>query len=404
MTNYLVESGVFQRTEFVLIDVGVSGGIAEHWRLFGAHLRAFGFDPRIDECVRLSSMEASDKVFYLAGLVGIEDQSHWYHRTVPGEPPKKDREYTTDRGVHDLFSRSSAFAVQRVPDKVDGPPIALSTKKIQIDKFVREGDFNEVDFIKIDTDGDDVETLIGCEGIIDSHKVLGFCVESQFYGPVGDKTNNFATTDRFLRSKGFLLFDLSMQRYSRSALPAPFEYSMAAQTKFGQLLWGDALYLRDPAAPGYEAYWPTRFSPEKLLKLACLYEIYSMPDCAAELIVAYRGELDKIVDAGKLLDFLTPPLGGRAVTYDQYLREFTERLDRFFPFARGVNPFDLVAPDNGLKLGDRIAIMEEQNAVLREALRLKDAMIEEKTYFLERLENLYANLLRQQIESQGAGE
>jgi hypothetical protein len=55
----------------VLIDVGVSGGLDAQWRTFADRLRAFGFDPWIDECKRLAHEETSDKVEYIAALVGI---------------------------------------------------------------------------------------------------------------------------------------------------------------------------------------------------------------------------------------------------------------------------------------------------------------------------------------------
>jgi hypothetical protein len=58
---------------------------------------------------------------------------------------------------------------------------------------------------------------------------------------------------------------------------APFEYDFYAQTLFGQPHQGDAVYLRDLAAPhlGDLAH---SYADEKLLKLACLYELFGLPD------------------------------------------------------------------------------------------------------------------------------
>ncbi len=37
---------------FTLLDIGCSAGIDAVWRLFGDRLRAFGFDPNLDEIAR----------------------------------------------------------------------------------------------------------------------------------------------------------------------------------------------------------------------------------------------------------------------------------------------------------------------------------------------------------------
>lgn len=399
MTKHLVASGVFTDSDFVLIDVGVSGGLDDQWRHFGDDLRAVGFDPWIDECKRLAGEEKSAKVDYVAALVGIVDEAHWYHQKVEGEPGRKHREYTIADRVSDPYPRTRVNDMQRAQGRFDQPPVAISKQKIQIDDFVRSATLDHVDFIKIDTDGDDFEALLGCDGIIDSHGVLGFCIETQFHGPVSDRSNTFANLDRYLRSKGFLLFDTSMHRYSRSALPSQFVLNIAAQTEFGQLMWGDAVYLRDPAAPDYAARWSAKFSPHQLLKLACLFEIYSMPDCAAELIVTYRAEIDRVTATSALLDLLTPRLEGKRLGYDDYMAKFTERLDLFFPVAPDTL-VDLAMPSDGLIPSDREAILEGQVEVLKQSVALKDAMLAEKTYALENLQNLYTILLRQQVEAQ----
>jgi hypothetical protein len=396
LTKYLVSQGIFAATDFILIDVGVSGGLDAQWRYFADRLRAIGIDPWIDECKRLAREETSDRIEYVAALVGIIDDDHWFHRKMEGEPGRNHREYTVADHVSDPYPRTSVNNIQRAQGRFDQAPIEMSNRKIQIDNFVHEAKLDHVDFIKIDTDGDDLEALLGCERIIDSHGVLGFCIETQFHGPVGDRTNTFANLDRFLRSKGFMLFDTSMHRYSRSALPSLFVQNSAAQTESGQVMWGDALYLRDPAAPNYNSRWSAKFSPYQLLKLACLFEIYAMPDCAAELIVAYRAGIDEIVSASTLLDFLTPPLGGTQLRYDEYMKKFDERLDLFFPVAPDVS-VDLAMPSDKLTSSDREAILEGQVEVLKQAVALKDALLAETTYALDRQRDLYANLLRQQL-------
>jgi hypothetical protein len=135
-----------------------------------------------------------------------------------------------------------------------------------------------------------------------------------------------------MRDNGFALYALTSYSYSRKALPAQFLYPALYQTVSGQPVWGDMIYLRDGAAADYAKIWDGQeLSAAKLLKLACLYELFQLPDCAAEILVTHREKLCAVVDPGKLLDLLTPPLGGVQRSYAEYMRLFDEHVDAFFP-------------------------------------------------------------------------
>jgi hypothetical protein len=79
-------------------------------------------------------------------------------------------------------------------------------------------------------------------------------------------------------------------------------------------------------------------TPVKLLKLACLYELFSVPDCAAEILVTHRDRLSPLVDVDRLLDLLTPPLDGRPVSYREYLDAFEQDPARFYPSPHEPEP------------------------------------------------------------------
>src|ERR1700739_1311743 len=56
---------------FTVVDVGCSRGIGPIWRLFGNQLRAYGFDPDINECTRLNAAETLPGVHYVPAFVGL---------------------------------------------------------------------------------------------------------------------------------------------------------------------------------------------------------------------------------------------------------------------------------------------------------------------------------------------
>ena len=183
--------------------------------------------------------------------------------------------------------------------------------------------------MKTDTDGSDLEVLRSFEDMIREAGVLGFMVETPYTGSDSETAHTFHNVDPLMKRHGFLLTSISVNRYSRAALPAPFVYPIMAQTVWGQPTSGDLVYLRDGAHPDCARYG--ELSPMKLLKLACLYELFLAPDCAAEILVTHRELLSRFVDVERLLDILTPPLDGQAVSYREYLAAFAEDPTRFYP-------------------------------------------------------------------------
>ena len=70
-----------------------------------------------------------------------------------------------------------------------------------------------------------------------SSTIVGVKCEVEF-APLYQGQALFGDVDRYLRQFGYMLFDLSRSRYRRAGFPA------RALTR-GQLLWGDAVYLKD---------------------------------------------------------------------------------------------------------------------------------------------------------------
>jgi hypothetical protein len=121
--------------------------------------------------------------------------------------------------------------------------------------------------------------------------VLGLSLEVLFHDSMRQQPT-FSEIDRFLQAMGFQLFDLEIYRHARRTLPRP--PLTFGNTDIGQVLWGQALYLRDGA--GRVDRSPARdlqpWDRTRMLKLASLMEIFMLPDCALELIQASTALLD----------------------------------------------------------------------------------------------------------------
>jgi lipoprotein signal peptidase len=212
--------------------------------------------------------------------------------------------------------------------------LAEPSQVIVVPDYLRDNGVDNVDFLKIDIDAKDFEVLNSFDSALETLGILGLQLEVNFFGSQIETDHTFHNTDRFLKARGFELFDLTgIRRYSLAALPSRYLHEFPAQTEFGRILQGDALYLRDLGYPEYREL-ADRLGPEKLLNLACLFAVFNLADCAADIAVRFRDLLSRLCDVDHLLDLLAEQAqgpGGQRLTYRELLERFEAQDDMFFP-------------------------------------------------------------------------
>jgi hypothetical protein len=328
MLELLQRRGTFGRHPFVLIDVGCADGIDEGWRAFGPSLVAHGYDPNVDVCEEAQARESFPNVRYHARFVGLPE-NHPFVRQRKAEVPR-----WPDTNI---WPRVTAGRMaERESEAVDGrnaPRWADPHTLIGVDDIVRRERLPTVDFLKVDVDGPDFEVLESARDVLADRQVLGVGLEVNWFGSANPTEHTFHNTDRFLREQGYALFAMTVWPYSRTDLPAPFLRETYARTRFGQPFQGDAIYVRDLAAP-YETELAAAYPAQKLAKLACIYELIGLPDCAAEVLNRFQMRLEVFGAVEELLDALTPPLLGEKLTYRQYIEKFEREPHLFLPSAQ----------------------------------------------------------------------
>jgi FkbM family methyltransferase len=312
MTQFLVKEGVFRDEPFVIVDVGARGGLAPHWDVLNPYMRAYCFEPAVDECARLNALAPAHLTYIPKGL--------WH---TPGKQTLYVTRLADSAGLYKNGAYFNRFVNAGNGEVVAEQEIECTT----LAECITSGEVPNPDFLKLDAEGGEWDIWRGALG---HAKPLGIVSEIRFHREING-CDPFHIIDLGLRCDGYSLYDLTFGYQSRKDLPYPQCHRSVAQdgrqfmglTTRGQIQDGDALYFRDPLLPGGNLHDMTAI---QILKLACLMEVYSLSDCAAELILKSR--LSPFMGANpppnieRCLDLLASGMAGEVTTYEAYRRAY----------------------------------------------------------------------------------
>ena len=252
-----------------VIDVGARGGAHPVFNIVNLMVELVGFEPDPEEAKRLQMSGQGNRRFksltYLPCALGSMDGQQTFH-------------VCRSSGVSSLYQPNSGF-LERFPDarrfQVESTaPIAVrSLDSLRRDRSVKLP--QHIDFIKIDTQGSELDILKGAQATLRG-EVMAVEVEVEF-APLYNAQPLFRDVDAFLSDCGFTLFKLRRQEWIRRA------YAESPHLTAGQLVFGDALYFKDPFGGPPSRTPIDAHRLEALILLAILYDLY---DFAWELVSA----------------------------------------------------------------------------------------------------------------------
>lgn len=270
LTAYLAP--MFAENPLRVVDIGARWGMDKRWEDLGDSLRAFCFEADAPECDRLNK-EAHSGVRYIPSVIAGGRGKRNLYKTRFAESSGLHR--VNDIFFNRLLNAENAFVVDT--QEVDTIGFEQARETYGIDR---------PDFIKLDVEGAELEILQG----INLGATFGIFTEIRFHREINGCAP-FSEVDQFLCNRRFMLYDLTTSRQSRKALPYQGPRLTTADgmrffgpTDNGQVMDGNALYFRDPMM--------LSLNKVQILKIACMFELFDLNDCAAELLIAREKEAE----------------------------------------------------------------------------------------------------------------
>ncbi len=249
-----------------LIDVGARGGLEPRWRSIDSNIRSLLFEPDERSRNKIESLAHVEEVISM----GLGEKEETASLNLCQEPR-----------VSSLLNPHFEF-VSRFPDSkrfevIKSEPIKVTT----LDKCLL-GRGVEYDFIKIDTQGTELDILKGGDSILNS-PFIGLEIEVEFL-QLYKNQSLFGDVCSYLAKKNFEFFDfVNICRWERNNF-----------TLFGQVIFGDGLFLRTPEVFGSMLNnLSTEHARSKALKYIAIVALYGHIDLLPVCVKQFKRFLEE---------------------------------------------------------------------------------------------------------------
>ncbi|MCM8530830.1 MAG: FkbM family methyltransferase [Lentisphaeraceae bacterium] len=279
----IITKEFFQETPITVIDCGARGALEKsRWKDWLAPVTIYGFDADNEECNIIKAQEKTNNITYKAIPSCLSNSSKdnvpFYITANPGgNSLYKPNEKFAKRLKHIENNKVCSHYDNVRLSKIE--PINTST----LDEWAKNENIHSIDFIKLDLQGAELNTLQGAEELLTN--CLAIEVEVEFVHMYFNQPL-FADVDIYLRSQDFVFYNFLYTHGGHYAgrvdspitIKAPPNFPSHTQKIYGQLLSADAYYMRDVIADN------TDTDLLQLLKLICFSEINGQVEYSFELL------------------------------------------------------------------------------------------------------------------------
>ena len=355
MCKYIAqEANLLKDSPVSIADVGSRYGYNQEWEAFDPYMKVICFEPDIEECALLNSMNNPKAQFIPTALFGTKGQRTFYETRLPDSAGL----YRSNMNFFNrLLNRDNAETINERLINVD-----------TLDNALKQENVARLNFLKLDAEGAELDILQGANLTLSDPRLFGILSEFQFH-PEINGSPTFWELDKFLQSQGFRLFNIGTNFQSRRDMPYPgvTDYFLSngerfyAYTEHGQVMGGDVLYFRDLFLEQNRDI-AEALNPLDIIKFAAFFEIYHHNDAAAELIIKYREKIKPIADFSELLNKLTPEISDKKFSYDEYMVSYFHQDTSF-----GAND-PKVPPTKGIDLEAEVEDALDQRSALKDEI------------------------------------
>jgi FkbM family methyltransferase len=243
---------------FSYVDCGARGDAAKAIMEIFPDAHYVGFEPDAEECAKLMA-EARKGYSFFPVAVGEQNKAAELFLT---RNPGCSSLYIPNRALFAPFEECGPFFD------------VISTETVQIvalDDYLHQNGIVDIDFLELDTQGAELNILRGAQNFL-KNSLMAVRVEVEF-AEMYQKQPMFGDVDNWLRIHGFVLFDLERYHLRR-------KYCPSGVVSNEQIVWGQALYLRDFGSFAGEP----AIKKQKLSKLAMIASYYGFHSYALEII------------------------------------------------------------------------------------------------------------------------
>ena len=270
-----------------VLDIGSRDGLHPMFNEVAPFIMAAGFEPDDEECKQLQNnltMTAPYRsVTFLPFALGKVDGQQMLHLCRSRGTSSFLR---PNRLILDRFPEAGRFDVQ------GSVPVQMKT----LDGLIQESAGHQlprhVDYVKLDTQGSELDILQGAKNTL-VEQVVALQVEVEFQ-KLYESQPVFRDVDLFLSQCGFTLFKLRRAEWVRQT------YQQSPRLSAGQIVFGDALYLKDPLSTEYSWMPKDSRQAEALVLIAILYDLH---DFALELLS--RQEFASHLNVERVREYVT---------------------------------------------------------------------------------------------------
>jgi FkbM family methyltransferase len=231
--------GVLGSHSFTVVDVGARWGASGSWWRLPRLAKYVGFDPDPAECDRLNALVTShENSRFIPLALGRARATRTFHVTMD---PACSSLYPPDPRLADRYPELACIETAST----------TTVDLVPLDTWTEAEAVGDVRFMKLDTQGSELEILEGAERTLE--RCCGLEIEVEF-STIYTGQPLFADVDAFLRSRGFALWRLTEKcHYAEDLIP---DGSSTDSTHFGgrnvrfesgsgRLFWANAIYFRD---------------------------------------------------------------------------------------------------------------------------------------------------------------